>query len=34
MTIRWHKSGMDSNMTKYLIDRGELNLTLEAENEC
>jgi len=34
MTIRWHKSGQDSNMKKYLIDRGELEMTLDAENEC
>lgn len=32
MTIRWHRSGKDKNMTNYLIDRGELNMTLDAEN--
>lgn len=34
MTIRWHNTGIDSNLTNYLIDRGELNITLEANHQC
>lgn len=35
VTVRWHKSGLDSKSnTKYLIDRGELDVTLNPEDEC